>query len=181
MGADLKLEGKSNLTDLSSLVAGFTYTGIQDTQIKCETKPASKWDFTFEVTRHAGQATLGMKCGMDNITRPDLGLRVVQGPFFGSFLAKKQFQEFTAHGYYEVRPDTKLAATYVHGGKSANFSLGLAHSLSNETKLKAKVQQDQSVHLTLKHEAVKGFTKLFGMKWGIADNSFSYGIQVSIE
>merc|ERR1712083_155135 len=163
------------------MVAGLTYTGIQDTQIKIETNTSNPQDFAFEVTRNAGQATLGMKCGMNNNTCPDLGLRVVQGPFFGSLLAKKQFKEFTAHGYYEVRPDTKLAATYVHGGKSANFSLGLAYALSNETKLKAKVQQDQSVHVSVKHDVAKGFTKLFGMKWNNNDNSFSYGVQLSIE
>merc|ERR1712032_1801951 len=36
--ADLKVEGKSNITDIGSISAGLAYTGLKDTQIKCETK-----------------------------------------------------------------------------------------------------------------------------------------------
>merc|ERR1712032_629803 len=159
------------------------YTGIPDTQIKFETKVATPQDFTFEITRSAGKnATLGLKGDMANITCPELGIRLAQGCFFGSFFTKKQLSVYTAHAYYKALPELKIAGTYEHGGKdSGSCSLGVLYDLSAQTKLKAKVLHDKSIHTAVKHEVAKGFTTLFGAKWHSGEGSFRYGLQVSIE
>jgi len=180
--ADLKVEGKSNITDIGSLSAGLTYTGLKDTQIKCETKIQTPQDFAFEATRAVGPATLGLKFGIKNATRPDLGVRLVQGPFFGSLLAKSQFNEFIAHGRYVATPEVQIAASYTQGGKnSGKYSVGLAYDLSKETKLKAKLENQDSIHLAVKHEITKGFTQVVGMKYNFVDQTHTYGVQLSIE
>jgi len=180
---DLKLEGKSDLKDPAKFTAGFTYTGITDTQVKFETKAAEPQDFSFEITRAAGKhATLGLKGAMANITRPEVGIRLAQGPFFGSFFTKKQMSVCAAHACYRAAPELNIAGTYEYGGKdSGSCSLGLLYNLSAQTKLKAKLLHDKSIHTSVKHEVAKGFTTLFGAKWHTGDGSFHYGLQVSIE
>merc|ERR1712032_1714499 len=157
------------------------YTGIKDTQIKCETKLQAPDKFTFEATRTVGEATLGVKFGSNNFHCPDVGLRIVRGPFFGSLLGKSKLQEFTAHGCYEASKELSLAGTVTKGDVATQYSLGLAYAVSPATKLKAKVENHDSFHVGVKHEVAKGFTKLVGLKYSLKDGSWNWGCQLSIE
>jgi len=178
----LKVECKSDLADLSKIVAGCTYTGLKDTQIKLETKATNPQDFTCEVTRTVGIATCGIKCGMASITAPDVGARFLSGPFFGSIYAKEKFSAYTAHCYYKVSKDLKCAATFDYGGKkSGNFSVGIGYDVMKGTSIKAKVQQDQSLHCSVKHAVAKGFSMIAGGKYDTKKGDYTYGLQLSIE
>jgi len=178
----VKLEVKSDLVDVAKATAGLTYTGVADTQIKIETKPMNPADFSLEVTRAMSNVTLGLKCGMATLTKPDVGLRFEQGPLFAAFQAKNGFSVFTGHAYYKVQEELKLAATYEMGGaKSGNFSAGVAYELIKGTTFKAKLQQDMSIHCGLKHEMAKGFTVLGGLKYETESGKHTMGLQVSIE
>jgi len=176
----LKLECKSDLVSASKASAGFTYTGMADTLLKCETKVTKPDDFSLEVTRAAGIATFGIKAGMQNIARPDLGVRLLSGPFFCSLYAKEQISAFTAHLFYKATPELKLACSGDYG-KKTGFSVGLAYDVMKGTKLKVKVQQDQSISCSVKHDIAKGFTVLAGGKYDTKKNEYSTGLQLSIE
>lgn len=178
----LKVECKSDLVDVSKIVAGCTYTGLKDTQIKLETKAMKPQDFTCEVTRTVGIATCGIKCGMASLTSPDLGVRVASGPFFGSLYAKEKFGTYVAHCYYKASNELKCAATVECGGKkSGNFSVGGSYEIKKGTTLKAKVLQDQSLHCSVKHALSKGFTVIAGGKYDVKKGDYTYGLQLSIE
>uniref|UniRef100_A0A7S2MLJ8 Uncharacterized protein n=1 Tax=Alexandrium andersonii TaxID=327968 RepID=A0A7S2MLJ8_9DINO len=176
----LKLECKSDLVDTSKVSAGFTYTGMADTLVKFETKPAKPQDFTVEVTRAAGIATFGCKAGMANISCPDLGVRLLSGNFFCSLYAKEKISAFTAHCFYKATPELKVAASCDCGKKKA-FTLGLAYDVMKGTKLKVKVQQDQSVSCSVKHDVAKGFTILAGARYDTKKQDYTTGLQLSIE
>jgi len=179
---DLKLEAKSDLVDPSKVTAGFTYTGMKDTLLKFETKAMKPGDFTCELTRTAGIATFGVKCGAANVKCPDLGVRFASGPFFCSLLAKEKVSAFTAHCFYKASNELKIAATGDYGGKkSGQFGVGLAYDVVKGTKLKVKVQHDQSVSCSVKHELSKGFTLLAGGKYDTKKKDYTYGLQLSIE
>jgi len=174
----LKVECKSDLADINKASAGCTYTGLKDTQIKFEAKTQ---DFICEVTRTVGIATCGIKCGMASLS-PDVGARFLSGPFFGSIYAKEKFSSFTAHCYYKVSNELKCAATVDLGGKkSGNFSVGVGYEVMKGTSLKAKVQQDQSLHCSVKHAVAKGFTMIAGAKYDVQKGDYTYGLQLSIE
>jgi len=178
---DLKLECKSDLVDPSKLVGGLTFTGIKNAQLKFETKLLKPADFTGEATYEAGIATCGIKCGKANLMCPDVGVRVLSGPVFGSILAKDKFSVFTAHCLYSMK-DFKVAATYDYGGKkSGQCSVGCSYDVAKATKLKAKVQQDQSISAGVKHEVSKGFTVLAGCKYEVKGGAYTYGLQLSVE
>lgn len=180
--ADLKLEAKSDLVDMSKATLGFTYSGIADTQVKFETKPLAPADLTFEVTRNVQNAIIGVKwAGVANLATPDVGLRVSSGNIALALLAKEQFKSFYAHGFFKASSELKLAASYQHGGKaSGSLSAGLSYTVKPGTLLKAKVQQDGSVTGTVKHEVSKGFTVLVGGKMP-SKGPLTYGLQLSIE
>jgi len=178
----LKLECKSDLVDVSKIVACCTYTGLKDTQIKLETKATKPQDLTCELTKTIGMATCGVKYSLATPTSADLGLRLVSGPFFGSLYAKEKFSVFTAHCYYKATSELKCAATCEYGGKkSGNFSVAAMYDLRKGTTLRAKVQQDQSIHCSLKHALAKGFNLIAGAKYDTKKSDYSYGLQISIE
>jgi len=178
----LKVEAKSDLVDPAKIVAGFTYTGLPNTFLKFETTPMNPQAFTAEVTQAAGKATLGAKFGLSNITAPDLGARFAQGPFFCSLLCKDKLSAFTAHASYLVLPELKCAATADYGGKkSGQFGVGLAYDVIKGTKLKLKVQHDQTLCCAVKHDVTKGFTILAGGKFNNQKKDYSYGLSLSIE
>lgn len=178
----LKVECKSDLVDVAKVTAGFTYSGIKDTLLKFETKPAKPKDFTAEVTRTAGIATIGAKFGAATLTAPELGARFLSGGFFCSLLCKEKLSAFTAHASYKATPELTCAATAEYGGKkSGQFSFGLAYDVVKGTKLKVKVQHDQSISGTVKHELSKGFTVLAGGRYDTKSKDCSYGLQLSIE
>jgi len=176
----LKLECKSDLADLNKVTAGFTYTGIQNAQVKFETKAINPADFTAEATFTKDIATVGLKMDSKILKggTPDLGVRVFSGPFFCSFFAKDKFQAYNAHLFYKANQDLKCAAMYTHGGKeNGNFTFGVDY----KGKGKVKVNQDQTVSLSLKHSVSKGFTLLGGVAYGLKKGNASCGLQLSIE
>lgn len=175
---DLKIEVKSDLANASKATGGFTYTGIADTQIKLETKSDMK--FAFEATRSFEPVTVGLKLGMANPTAPDIGAKLVQGPLTAAILAKEQLSTVSAFACYKVNDDVKLAGSYVHG-KAIKYGLGLAYTLQKGTTFKAKLEQDTSLSLGVKHELAKGFIVLAGGKYDAAGKKHTYGLQLSIE
>jgi hypothetical protein len=178
----LKVEAKSDLVDPAKIATGFTYSGLPDTHLKFETTPMNPQAFTAEVTQAAGKATLGAKFGLSNITAPDLGANFVQGPFFCSLLCKEKLSAFSAHASYQVLPELKCAATADYGGKkSGQFAFGLAYDVIKGTKLKLKVQHDQTISCAVKHDLTKGFTILAGGKFDNQKKACTYGFSLSIE
>merc|ERR1711920_792431 len=93
----LKLECKSDLADINKVVAGLTYTGIKNAQVKFETKASKPMDFTGEVTYTKDKATVGMKLNSSILKggTPDLGVRLLTGPFFCSLVTKDKFKSLT--------------------------------------------------------------------------------------
>eukprot|EP00928_Gymnodinium_smaydae_P040091 TRINITY_DN2724_c0_g1_i7.p2 TRINITY_DN2724_c0_g1~~TRINITY_DN2724_c0_g1_i7.p2 ORF type:complete len:241 (+),score=74.42 TRINITY_DN2724_c0_g1_i7:90-812(+) len=181
-GKGVLLDCKSDLADPAKITASCHYTGLQDTQMKVETKVMKPQDFTFEVTRSQGLAQFGLKCNQANLTAPDVGLRLAKDALFCSVLAKEKFSVFTAHGFYKASDVLKLAATYEHGGKkSGSFSVGLAYDVAKGTTVRAKVQQDQTISCGVKHAVSKGFTVLCGGKYDTKSQGVSYGLQLSVE
>mmetsp|Transcript_83150 Transcript_83150/g.165017 ORF Transcript_83150/g.165017 Transcript_83150/m.165017 type:complete len:277 (-) Transcript_83150:52-882(-) len=178
----LKVDAKSDLKDPAKISAGLTYSGVPDTLIKFETTLMKPEAFTAEITRAAGQATFGAKFGLANITAPDLGARYAQGPFFGSLLCKEKLSTFNASASYKVSPEVKCAVTADYGGKkSGQFGFGIAYDVVKGTKLKLKVQHDQSLSFSVKHDVAKGFNILAGGKFNNLKKDYSYGISLSVE
>jgi len=178
----LKVECKSSdLFDQNKITVGGTYGGIKDTHVKIETKLTKPDDFTAEATRALGLATCGVKFGMANITKPDVGLRLQSGPYFCSLVAKDKLGTVTAHAAYKATDELKCSATCdLLGKKKGSFTAGIAYDLMKTTKLKVKVNQDMAVSCGVKHEVTKGFTVLAG---GVIDKKGTptYGLQLSIE
>lgn len=178
----LKVECKSDLASLSKVTAGCTYTGIKDTQIKLETKPCKPEDAVFELTHTQGIATCGLKANKENFKAPDLGLRLNQGPYFCSLLAKDKFKTITAHASYKATTELKCAATCdLLGKKSGQFTFGLAYDVMKGTKLKVKADKDLTLSCSVKHEVSKGFTLLCGGMFDSKKGNHTYGLQLSIE
>jgi hypothetical protein len=178
----LKAEVKSELADVSKAVVAATYTGVKDLQVKAETKALSPGSFAAEASYATGAVTLGMKCTAATLTCPDVGVRMLSGPYFGSICAREKLSVYSVHGLYKLSDELKCAATYEHGGKKGGaFSLGVAYDVKTGTKVKAKIQQDQSVSCSVKHELCKGFTLLGGAKLNLSSGDASYGLQLSVE
>jgi len=178
--AGLKLEVKSDCVDMGKASAGFTYTGIADTQLKFETKAATPEAFTAEVTRTQGPITFGARLNGASVETPDLGMRFTQGPFFGSLVLKDKYSAYSAHGYYKASDALKLAGVYDCKKSVGTFSVGLAYELSKETNLKVKVQRDKTISFSAKHELAKGLTLLGGVKYDTA-KGHTYGLSLSVE
>lgn len=181
---DLKVEVKSDLVDFSQAKAAVVYTGIKDTQIKAETQPLSFQDFNLEVTRAFNQVTAGIKCSQANLTTPDVGLRVDQGPGMFVVLAKQNFSSFSAHACCDARSDIKVACsveTPKKGSSSASWGVGVAYKMNAATLCKAKVEQGFNISGTVKHDLAKGFTIIAGGAWNMDKADGSFGLQLSIE
>jgi len=177
---DLKIDVKSDLMDPSKITVAATYSGVKDAQFKIEHKAAAPQDFNGEMTYSLGMATCGIKftSALLSGSLPDFGVRVQEGPFFGSLTAKEKFQTYNAHLFYKATPDVKCACTYQHGGKASGaMTFGLVY----KNLYKMKVSQDQSVACSVKHTVSKGFTVLGGAKYNIKKGDYSYGLQLSVE
>jgi len=178
----LKVNCKSDLKDINKITSGFTYTGLKDTQFIFDTKAMKPGEFTGEITRTQGAVTFGAKLTPKTLTKPDLGLNFASGPFFGAVMAKEGLSAFTGACYCKATQDLQCAASYTMGGKSdGNISLGLEYEIQKGLSLKAKVQQDKSVSMSVKHVVSKGFTVLAGAKYETASGKSTYGVQLSIE
>lgn len=179
---DLKVEVKSDLVDPAKVTAHCTYTGMKDMQMKLDTFPMNPTNFTAEATYSTGIATVGAKCTAKTLTAPDIGVRLLQGPYFCSLMVKESLGVYAAHGYYKASDKLKCAAAYTHGGKaSGNFSLGLFYQIQKGTSVKGKVAQDQSISFSVKHEVSKGFSLIGGGKFDTKKGGFTYGLQLSVE
>jgi hypothetical protein len=175
----LVLEAKSDLKSVTGLNCGFTFTGLADTQIKADaplTKPDS---FSLEATRSIPYGMIGLKCGLANVSAPDVGFRFQSGPLFGSVLASKKFSCFTGHASYKISDELKVAVTCVQE-KDLKGAAGVEYKVTKETSVKAKVQHDQTMSASVQHAVQKGFTVNAGGKFG-ADGKMSYGASLSIE
>eukprot|EP00401_Gymnodinium_catenatum_P017261 CAMPEP_0117567042 /NCGR_PEP_ID=MMETSP0784-20121206/57399_1 /TAXON_ID=39447 /ORGANISM="" /LENGTH=278 /DNA_ID=CAMNT_0005364893 /DNA_START=91 /DNA_END=927 /DNA_ORIENTATION=- len=178
----LTLTAKSDLVAPEKAVAALTYTGIKDMQIKFDTKPLNISDFTLEVTRAVQRLTFGAKCGMNNLTAPDVGARFSSGPFFLSLTGKEQLGKWGLYGSYKATDALKLAGSFEFGAQP-KYCAGLSYEVVKGTKLRAKVLKDkeQALCASLKHELSKGFTVLAGGKFEPATGKSSIGVQLSVE
>jgi hypothetical protein len=176
----LKVEAKSDLESMSKITAALTYTALADTQIKLDAPMMAPDKFTLDVTRSLQQATVGVKCGMANMSSPDIGARFATGPLFASLLLKDKFKTITAHASYKASDDLKVAATCVQG-KDLKGSVGLAYAVSKDTTVKAKVAEDTSMTASVKHNVQKGFTLVAGGKFDTNSGKLTYGMKLTVE
>lgn len=180
----LKVEVKTDLSTPSdatkSLAAALTFTGIADTQIKLDAPIQAPDKFTLDLTRQLGDIQVGAKCGMANLTAPDVGARFASGPLFGSLLLKNKFQNVTLHASYNASPELKVAATAVKG-KDVTGGVGVQYTVSKDTTVKAKVQEDTSVSASVKHTVAKGLSIVAGGKYSPSSGKLAYGLKLSVE
>jgi len=181
---DLKIELKSDLVNAQKATLGGVWGLHKDAMVKFETKPLSPADFNIEVTGKVGaDITVGAKCGMQTLTKPQLGANFSSGQIFAA-LAVKDMSVFSAHGFFKVNDDMNLAATGTFAGKLAAIHAGLHYRIAQGTSVKVKAGQekgDSVASLTLKHELAKGVTILGGGKFSANSGLESFGVQVSIE
>lgn len=176
----LKLTCKSDVLDLTKASGGFTYTGLKDFYIAVDTKAAKPQDFTAEITwACCGPAVVGLKCSGKSPTSPDIGARIVEGPFFAALTAKEQFKTFTGVCHYKASSALRCAATCTYSGSSPSMALGASYEVNKELLLKGKVSKS-SVSLGCKKTLAKGLTALSGLEYGF-DGKMSYGLQLSVE
>lgn len=178
----LKVECKSDLASLNKVTAAFTFDGIKDTRLQCETKAANPADFTFEASRVlVPGVTLAVKGGAATLAAPNLGLQYSKGPYFASLLAQDKFQAFVLHGHYDTCSKVKVAGTANVGGKkNGQFGLGLHYALADNCTLKAKYHEDH-IHASIKHQLRKGFNLIAGAKYNLNTQATNWGFQVSLE
>lgn len=181
----LKLECKSDFKSNfvpTNIRGGFTYSGLKDMLLKVESKPVFQDGAILELSHVVGPAIVAVKCDTAAPTAPDIALRFNQGPLFAALMVKEKFGNYQASAVYKANSDLKCAATYSYGGKTnGNFAVGLAFNAKGGNVIKVKAQQDQSLSLTLKHQAALGFTVHAGGKYNVKKGDFTYGLQVSIE
>lgn len=183
----LKVEVKTDLSTPSdatkSLAAALTFTGIADTQIKLDAPIQAPDKFTLDLTRQLGDFQVGAKCGMANLTAPDVGARFASGPLFGSLLLKNKTQNVTLHASYNVSPELKVAATAVaaRDQQKATGGVGVQYTVSKDTTVKAKVQEDTSVSASVKHTVAKGLSIVAGGKYNPSSGKVAYGLKLSVE
>merc|ERR1712004_797041 len=180
----LKLECKSDLRDKSKVVAGCTYTGLKDAQVKFECKALKPKDFNGEVTYQKSGVTGGIKFTGAVLTGglPDVGLRVLHGKTFFALQAKEKLRSLDLAAHYKVCPDMRCAASYKYelgDPKKANLQVAVAY----KNLYKLSLSQDKSVRASAKYDVAKGFTLLGGVQYkhGAKGNPLSYGLQVSVE
>jgi len=167
---------------------GLTYTGVEDMQFKVEAKPieAKISNVTGEALAKFGSAVVGLKFAGLNV--PAFGASFTHGVFFASLLAKEEFKEFTAHGFYKISDQLKMGCSYQMGGKkSGAFAVGIDTSAIKGLTLKAKVESTiadpsaATVSASTKKELVKGMTAIAGVSYGLKSNAQSIGMKLSIE
>lgn len=174
----LKVEVKSDLESMSKITAGLTFTGVADTLIKLDAPVMTPDKFTLDISRSVHQVTVGVKCGMANMTAPDIGARFATGPLFASLLLKDKFKTISANASYNATQDLKVAATCVQG-KDLKGSVGFEWNCAEyNAKVKAKAQEDGSVSCSVKKTVQKGFVVTAG---GKLDSRWSFGVKLAIE
>lgn len=172
----LSVEFKTDLSDpLNKLTKGLTFTGVPDTQVKFETLIMKPDQFTAEVTRAQGPATVGVKVKGSNV---DVGMRVSTHGLFASLVATKGFSEFEGAAHYKVNKALEVAATATKGGKGIEATGGIKFTLNDVLSLKAKADNKNVVTALATYKPAKGFTVHSGASFG---KNIEYGVQVNIE
>lgn len=170
----------SDLADVNETVAGFTYTGLKDCEVKFGCKALNPQDFTKEVSYTKDIATFGLKLDSSILKggKPDLGVALVKGPFFGSVVATDGLSTFNAHAHYKVNDDIECAATYQHGGEdNSAFAVGFGY----KGIFKGKFDQSQTITCSAKTTVSEGFTFLGGASYGLKSGETKFGLEVGIE
>jgi len=178
---DLKVDCKSDLKDASKINVGATYTGVKGAQFKFDGPALNPQAFTCECTYAGGKATVGAKATGAALLKggaPDFGMRLQDGPYFCSLMAKDQFSTVNAAVSYKVNKDVTAAATYQLGGK-ANGSFAVAGAYQGKYKL--KLTHDQVASASYTHSLAKGFTLLGGASYNLPKGAPSFGLQVTVE
>jgi len=117
---DVKIECKSGLDSLASLVVGANYTGVAEALIKAESNAAGKYNAELAYAIGGG-ASLSLKSTPESAA--DVGARYVNGPLTCSATSGAKFSAFTFHGFYKVSDDLKVAATYTSWARTLENSL----------------------------------------------------------
>merc|ERR1719188_2863474 len=154
---------------------------MKGAQLKLECRAVDPRQFVAEATYARGPMTCGAKFSPTVLKGglPDVGLRFLAAPYFCALVAKDSMGSLNAALCYTANPDLKVAATYQHQLKTGvgAFVLGLVY----RDLYKVKVAQDQSVHVSAKHQLAKGLSLLGGAKYNFKSEDFSYGVQLAIE
>lgn len=189
---NLKLELKSDLSGLSTVAVGATYTGMKDVQVILEAKPLKPEDVSFEATGTLGGATCGIKCAKPaDLLAPDVGARFETGPFFGALRTSKINKpdgKYTAFGMYKVTGDVKAAVSLTGTSLKppTEFCAGLAYSPAPCFCVKAKgfhkmgSANSQAIVTSVKFDLAKGFTLMGGGKFSVKGLE-CFGCSLSIE
>lgn len=177
----VKVDLKHDFTTNDKVSAGLTYNGIDNLQLKYETKVMNPQEFNGEVTYVHNMVTGGVKFN-DCVCRgglPDIGLRVSSGPLFCALMSKDSLKTFNFSSAYTLNDDVKCAAAASYGLKVGAVQNGVV-GVVYKNSYKVKAAQDQSVHVSVKHDLAKGFALLGGLKYSGA-KGLSYGLQLSVE
>lgn len=177
---DLDVEVSTDLQSPDGVGLSLSYAGVADTLISCETPVTRFNELSVQATRAIGGATVGVACGLDNITAPDVGLNFTQGPLFCALLAKEKFGSLSAYAAYTVSDKLAVAAT---AEKDAGITLGAQYSLADATTVKAKIAalKDESFSCSVKHDIQKGFSMLAGAQYCLKTGATTYGASLNIE
>jgi len=176
----VKLECKSDL--VGSHKVGIIYTGMKDCRVNVEAPATDPLAFTADASYKAGNITCATKFTMDKITTPDIAARYTSGPLFAALCVNKGLTAFNSHLFYKVSPELKCALKYeAKLDKVANGSLtaGCAYALPNGW-VKAKVADDMSLCLALKHSLSKGFDVLASTTYN-QKGDMSCGFSLNVE
>lgn len=180
--------GKSDLASMAKSSISCTYTGIKDTGIKLDAKPANLTDCTLEVVHAMKDLTLGAKLTQKTLLAPDLSARFTYNRGFGALTAKDAFSKFSIFGMYKVQDDVKVAGTCTIPTKgNLSYGVGGVYDVLPGVKVKGKLEQAEalSASLALKYEVSKGFTVTSGGKVTMGSagkaGATKIGVQVSIE
>eukprot|EP00929_Paragymnodinium_shiwhaense_P008382 TRINITY_DN112337_c0_g1_i1.p1 TRINITY_DN112337_c0_g1~~TRINITY_DN112337_c0_g1_i1.p1 ORF type:complete len:281 (-),score=77.15 TRINITY_DN112337_c0_g1_i1:95-937(-) len=180
---NLNVELKNNFKTMNTLApnATFTYTGLADTRVQLDAPVFSPENLKVEASALVPHGTVGVKFALDTLTKPDLGARFQLGDAFGSLTVTQKLKCFSAHCCYKVSNELKAAMTASKDDKGIKGAAGVEYVVNPTTTVKAKVDQDQNLHASVKYDVQKGFTVVAGGKFAFAAGKHSYGVSLSVE
>mmetsp|Transcript_38929 Transcript_38929/g.112510 ORF Transcript_38929/g.112510 Transcript_38929/m.112510 type:complete len:275 (-) Transcript_38929:119-943(-) len=180
----VKFEGKTaDVQDLAKATVSLTYTGSKTILAKLETKAMKPMEVSGELTYQCPKAICGLKFSPALLQGglPDFGVRAWQGAFVGSLVAKDALGTFTGGCTYTHQTDKgamKYAATYTQSKKGPpGFALGV----SCKGLYKLKVNDQQNIFCSIKHQCSKGVTSLVGLRYNLKKGDWGYGVELNIE
>jgi len=173
----LKIEAKTDLKSIGKASAGVHYSQ-KEAQFKIETALGAPADFKAEACVAIGPAIVGVSCGANTLTSPEVAVRMQQGPLFAAITAGAGFSQYGLHALFKHN-DLQIAATY--STSKGAYTVGVANTLAKGTTLKAKLGNTQELHVAAKHDVCKGFTLIGGLKFDMKNSKHSYGLALSVE